>query len=146
MDNGVLSIAHKGEATDLLLALPAARKHLSTEGKKNFKRHGDALIKAGRLRETHLLLLEVLAEASAQFEWACNAINKKNKEAFGTGYIQTYKTGATNITTEMAVRNDAADTILKCAKQFGLDPKSEKELKVDNTGQLDLFESYMKAK
>lgn len=129
MKDGNMTIAHIGKGKDTLMQVPPAPKHLSTEGKKGYKFMGDLLAKQERLKNHHLPVLEIFAEAYAQWVWACNAIIRKNKTAFGSGYIQVFKTGATNITTEMSVRNDAADTMLKCSKQFGLDPRSEKELK-----------------
>ena len=129
------------------MEVPKPPAHLSQAAKKGYAMMGNFLAQAERLKTYYLPTLEIWADAYAQWAWACSEINRKNKFEPGTGYIQTFKTGATNITTEMVVRNDAADNMLKCAKVFGLDPKSEKELNaLVETGQLDLFEQELQRK
>jgi phage terminase small subunit len=140
----VVSI-NKGKST--LMVVPAPPAHLSTGAKKGYLMMGKFLAQAERLKSYYLPTLEIFAVAFDQWQWACKAINEKNKHAPGTGFIQTFKTGATNITTEMTVRNDAADTMMKTAKLFGLDPKSEKELvTAAESGQLDLFKQLLELK
>ena len=57
----------------------------------------------------------------------------------GSGYVQEYKSGAKNISVELTVKRDAEKAIMQCFKQFGLDPKSEKELKIE-PNQNNVFE------
>jgi len=99
------------------------------------------------LKEKFLPALEVYAESMAQWQFAVSEIKKKNAKKLGDGYIQTYKSGAKNVSVEVTLRNDAEASLLKCFKIFGLDPKSEKELKgATDPTQLDLFEQLMKMK
>lgn len=136
-----MKIAHIGQGKDTLTEILKVPGHLDAVAKKCYKEVGNFLAKIDRLRETNLHTLEVFAAAYSQWVWACLEINKKNKDKMGAGYIQKFASGATNITTEMTVRNDAADTLIKCSKLFGLDPKSEKELKgIVDSGQQSLLE------
>lgn len=147
MELGKKDVVHIGTGKDTLSTVPSPPAYLSSEAKKHFKTMGQKLAPKERLKDIYIDALIIYAEAMAQFEWATKEINKKNKLAYGEGYIQTYKTGATNISTELVLRNNAADTLIKCFKQFGLDPKSEKDLNAAvDSGQFDLFEQFLKAK
>lgn len=141
---GVVSI---GKGKDTLLEVPKAPMYLTDSAKKHYKFMGNVLAKKDVLKETHLNALEIYAEAMAQFQFALERIKEKNKLKMGTGYIQTFASGASNISTELTLKNDAQDTLLKCFKLFGLDPKSEKELKGSgDPAQTSLFEELMKVK
>lgn len=133
------------EKIEYLTTVPNPPVYLSSSAKKHYKTMGEKLVEINRLKNVYLNALEIFAEAMAQFEFATKQIHAKNKEDFGTGYIQTYRTKATNISTEVVLRNDAAATLLKCFKQFGLDPRSERELKgAEDNSQLDIFEEFFK--
>lgn len=138
-------IVFQPEKIEHLTKVPDPPGYLSAAAKKHYKTMGEKLIEINRLKNVYLNALEIFAEAMAQFEFATKQIHAKNREEFGTGYIQTYRTKATNISTEVVLRNDAAATLLKCFKQFGMDPRSERELKgVENAGQLDIFTEFFK--
>lgn len=147
MENGVMKLVHNSKATDLLTELPKVPGHLCRDGKKAFSDMGNLLIKAERLKAHHLGLLESYGVFYAQWVWACREINKLNKLEPGRGFIQRFATGAKNISPEVTTRDNAFDGMLKCSKQFGLDPRSEKDIKAaTETGQLDLFEQMLKSK
>lgn len=131
----VLSIAHKGIATDLLQELPRPPVYLTDEGKQHFKRWGQKLIGAKILKDQHLAALEILADSMGEFEWASREIKKKNEKKMGRGYVQVFNSGASQISAELSVKKNAIKTILQCLKQFGMDPKSEKELKNEGDPQ-----------
>lgn len=131
---------------DTLLVCPKPPMYLTDEAKKYYKNMGNILAKYDRLKDTYLNALEIYAEAMAQFQFAVSEIKAKNKTDYGTGYRQTFKTGAQNISVELTLKNNAEDTLLKCFKIFGLDPKSEKELKEPtDSNQTDLFADFLKA-
>lgn len=141
---GVVSI---GKGKDTLIQVPTPPKYLTDSAKKHYKFMGNVLAKNDRLKETYLNALEIYAEAMAQFQFALERMKEKNKTEFGTGYIQTFKSGASNISVELTLRNDASDTLMKCFKIFGLDPKSDKELKSTvDPAQGSLFDELMKLK
>lgn len=123
----------------LLKKLPAAPVYLSTASKKHWKNIGKRLIDAEVLKSIHLSGLEILADAQAQFEWSVKEISKKNKDKYGSGFIMTHGTGAQNVSVEVTLKNAAIKTMMQSLKQFGLDPKSEKELNIEPSQQLDLF-------
>jgi phage terminase small subunit len=132
---------------DTLFKVPKAPVYLTDEAKKHYLFMGKILAKNERLKETYLNALEIYAEAMAQFEFALREIKRKNKEKFGAGYIQKFNSGAQNISVELTLKNNAEDTLFKCFKIFGLDPKSDKDLKeVANPNQTSLFEELMKSK
>lgn len=132
---------------DTLLVCPKPPVYLTDEAKKFYKTMGNILAKNDRLKDTYLNALEIYSEAMAQWQFAILGIKKKNSEKYGDGYIQTFKTGAQNISVELTLKKDSEDTLIKCFKLFGLDPKSEKELKgVTDPGQLDFFEQLMAKK
>jgi hypothetical protein len=83
----------------------------------------------------------------AQFQFAVSEIRRKNRDKIGSGYIQKFNSGAENISVEVTLKKSAVDDLLKCFKIFGLDPKSDKELKgLIDSGQTSLFEEMLKAK
>lgn len=126
-----------------LKTVPSPPAYLSATAKKHYKAMAEKLIKADRLSEIFLNALEVFADAMSQWEWSVREIARKNKLKTGSGYIQRYGTGATNISTELVLKRDAETTLFKCFKQFGLEPRSEKELQVSDPGQMDLFDQFL---
>jgi phage terminase small subunit len=106
---------------------------------------GNILAKDELIKEKYLPALEIYAEAQSQFQFAITEIKKANQDKFGSGYFQKFTSGAMNISVYVTLKEKAEDSILKCCKLFGLDPKSEKELKLD-TGQMDLFQELLKQK
>ncbi len=134
----VLSINHN---KDTLFQCPKAPIYLSLEAKVHYKKWGTILAQNERLKSLFLPALEVYAEGMAQWEFAIKEINKNNKEKFGTGYVQRFASGASNVSVYVTLKDKAEDSLIKCFKLFGLDPKSEKDLKAEtkDPGQLDLF-------
>ena len=134
------------EGKETLLKCPAPPVYLTDEAKRHYKKMGALLATRERLKETYLSALEIYAEAMAQWEFSVKSIKLKNKDKYGTGYIQKYTSGAQNVSVEITLKDKAEDSILKCCKLFGLDPKSDKELKDTNAGQFNMFEEIMKVK
>jgi len=136
-----------GKGTDLIFELPKAPAYLDTKAKNHYKRFGEILISGKKLKRIHLAALEVLAENFSQWEWAVREIRVKNKKTYGTGYIQKFNSGAKNVSVEVTLKRDAEKAIMQCFKQFGLDPKSEKELSgIIDPDQGDLFEGFKNRK
>lgn len=130
--------------SDILSELPKPSVYLNASAKKHFQNFGKTLIAAKQLKSIHIPALEILAENYAQWEWAVRSIKDKNKDKSDEGYIQRFKSGAENVSVYVTLKRDAEKQIMQSIKQFGLDPRSEKELKTDhNTGQLELFEGLM---
>lgn len=142
-----MDVVSIGKGTDALVKVPPAPAYLSVFGKKHYVKMGNILAKNKLLKEKFLPALEVYAEAMSQWQFAVSEIKKKNAKRMGDGYIQTYNSGAKNVSVEVTLRNDAEASLLKCFKIFGLDPKSEKELKgFTDPNQTSLFDELMKLK
>jgi P27 family predicted phage terminase small subunit len=146
MENGkVLSINH---GKDTLLKCPKPPIYLTDEAKVHYKAMGAILAKNDRLKDLYLTALEVYAESMAQWEFSTKEIKKANADKFGTGYIQKFSSGAANVSVYVTLKDKAEDSLFKCFKQFGLDPKSEKDLKNETTdpNQMSLFEQLLAKK
>lgn len=115
-----------------LVKLPPPPRYFCPTSKASYKKIGEALIKADRLKEHHLVTLEILAQNHAQFQYAIKAINAANRKKAMSGFIQKFTTGATNVSPEVTLKEKAEKQIFICLKRFGLDPKSEKELEAGN--------------
>lgn len=141
-----MEIVGKGNGSDVLSQVPKAPVYLDAASKRHWKVLSRILIGAEILKTMHLPTLEILATAAGQREYAIRAINKKNRRSPGSGFIQTFKSGANNISAEVTLKEKAEKTMLQCIKQFGLDPKSEKELNHEPSNQTDLLEQLGLAK
>lgn len=139
-----MEIVGKGEGTDVLSKLDNPSGFLCATSKRYYKKIGQVLITAKVLKRIHLPTLEMLATNCAQWEFAVKEMNRKNKESAGTGYIQTYQSKATNISTELVLKRDAEKAMRENIAAFGMDPQSEKKLKAATVdpGQVNLFESF----
>jgi len=142
-----MNVVSIGKGSDNLVDVPKPPIYLNDDAKKHYVKMGKILSRNNRLKEMFLPALEVYAESMAQFQFAVSEIRRKNRDKTGSGYIQKFKTGAENISVEVTLKKSAVDDLLKCFKIFGLDPKSDKELKgLIDPGQTSLFEEMLKAK
>ena len=140
-----MKVVELSKGTDLIKVNPKAPTYLENRAKRHFERIAKLLIASEQLKRIHLPALEIFAENFSQWEWAVREIRRKNKKKPGSGYKQIYKSNAENISVELTIKRDAEKAIMQCFKQFGIDPRSEKELKVDNSGQLDMFNQLQQA-
>lgn len=142
-----MKIVNLDSGSDYIKKLPVPEKTLGIRAKYHYNRIGKILIASQKLKRIHLMALEVMAVEFEQWEWAVLEIKSRNKKNHGSGYKQTFATGASNISVEVSLKRDAVKTIMQCIKQFGLDPKSEKELvgAVD-PNQGDLWQGFQNQK
>lgn len=132
-----------GNGDGLLKELPKAPSFLSPSAKRNYKELGEILISAQLLKEIHLKTLEIFATNYEQWKWSVKAIADKNKEKLGSGYMQVFSTGATNLTTELTIKRNAEKAMAENIASFGMDPQNEKKLNMNKGGeQGDLFEGF----
>ena len=147
-----MEIAHKNrkneitlnEVKEVLTEVPKAPVYLTAAAKKHWSEMAFILLKHDLLKDKFLPVLEIYSEAMAQWEFALREIKKANEEKFGSGYFQKFTSGASNVSVFVTLKDKATEDIFKCCKQFGLDPKSEKDLKgpvVNN--QLLLFQQIV---
>lgn len=142
-----MEVVSLGQGSEYLKELPKAATFLGPRAKHHYKIIGKLLISSDRLKSVHIPTLEVLAENYEQWEWAVREIRLKNKTKKGTGYIQKFTSGAKNISVELTIKRDAEKAMMQCFKLFGLDPKSDKELKgMVDPSQGDLFNGFKNRK
>lgn len=142
-----MKAVHIGKGTDILKEIPKPPAYLDSRAKSHFKKLAKTLISSDLLKRIHEPALAVMAENFSQWEWAIREIRRKNKYKEGSGYRQKYNSGAENISVELTIKRDAEKAIMQCFKQFGLDPRSEKDLKaVSDPAQTDLFAEFNKLK
>lgn len=136
-----MKVVNLNKGSDVLTQIPEAPSYFDGPTKRHWKKISKVLITAKVLKSIHLKALEILAQNSAQHEFALKEIHRKNNAKRGSGYIQKFSTGATNISPEVTLKEKAENKMLQVIKQFGLDPKSEKDLNIENTNQTDLLEA-----
>jgi len=136
-----MEVVHIGKGTDILSTIPTPPVYFDGPTKKHYRALAKLLITAKILKGIHLPALEILAQNKAQHEFALRSIHKKNNRKAGTGYIQTFKSGAANITDEITLKEKAERAMFQCIKQFGLDPKAEKDLNLEPANQTNLLEA-----
>lgn len=142
-----MQVVSLSKGSEFIKELPSPSTFLGSKAKAHYKKMGKILIANESLKSIHLPTLEVLCENLEQWEWAIREIRNKNKKQPGTGYIQKYQSGAKNISVEVTLKRDAEKAIMQCFKLFGLDPKSEKELKgMVDPSQGDLFNGFAERK
>ena len=130
---------------DNLKTLPPAAvwMNASSKAKRIYKEIGNHLLETKKLKAFDTYALLMLSVALEQYAWAVGEIEKNNKTSLGSGYVQTYSTGAKNITAELVVRKEAYKQILELAGKFGLtlrDRITMEKGKNPNPNQLNLNE------
>ena len=93
---------------------------MTDRARKLYDYFGQKLVGTGRLTELDLPNLVQLAIAWDKFIWAEERMAQKNAQEMGAGYVQRFKSGATNITTEFSIAEKSQDQIIKLSKMFGL--------------------------
>ena len=145
-----MEIAHRSNNTSsnkndgLIRKLGKSPDHFTSLQKKCYQSAGNLLIKAERLKAIYFPALEMLAVNLALYQEAVTEINRMNTEEKFSGYIQKFKNNVQQISPQMTLKREAENAIFKCLKQFGMDPKSDKELGSQNNGQLSLYEELFK--
>ena len=120
-----------------------APKYFNDLQKQYFNKIIHVLKNNGLFSDKYWLSIELLAVNMAQFQWSIMRINRLNNAIDGEGYIQTYESGAKAISVELTIKKKAEDSITMLLKQFGFDPKSEKDIKsIIEDGSEDAFENF----
>jgi len=124
-----------------------APKYFNKSQTEEFNKIVKMLKNAGLFSEKYRHGIESLAYNYNQFKDAIIEINRKNEKEQGSGYKQIFESGAENISVEMSIKRDAEKSIYPLLRQFGLDPKSEKDIKsIIEDGSEDAFENFSKLK
>ena len=135
---------------DVLEKLPQPRKHfnLSDDQKKLWYWFGAQFLKTKQLTELDLIHLQKAAFWLNQRNNNIRQINRLNgKDPFGVaGTVQTFVNGANNVTGYISIVEKADKHLDEVSSHFGLSFKDRKRLAIESveTGQLDLFETFLK--
>jgi P27 family predicted phage terminase small subunit len=143
-----------GEITDvnknlyeILKKLPApnAKFELTKDQEYWYKYFGQQLVDTRKLTKPDLLHLHQLATS---VDYYIQAEQKIRKLGFDGGLIQTFKGGATNVSGYVTIREKMIKEINELSKHFGFSFKDRSKLierNVTDSGQVDLFDQFLKA-
>lgn len=132
---------------EVLTELPKLDFHfkLNERQKYWYAKFGKVLVATNQLTEPdliHLVNLAVALDTNAQ------AIKAMNDKGYNGGIIQTYTSGAQQISPHLVAQKIARGTIKEISEHFGFGFKDRKKLggqTTNNDGQLDLFEQIEQA-
>lgn len=128
------------------LPAPVAKMKLSADQKYWYNYFGEQLIESQKLTKPDLLHLHRLATSVDYYVQAENHIRKKGYEG---GLIQTFKSGATNVSAHFTMREKALKDIDELSKHFGFSFKDRSKIQEPikaNEGQTSLFEAFLNSK
>nr|WP_299385565.1 P27 family phage terminase small subunit [Allomuricauda sp.] len=146
---GVVSIAPENkELYDVLEKLPRPKKDmkLTKEQKRWWTWFGVEFLKTKQLSELDLVHLQ---KAAFWMDLRSQAYEIITEKGYKGGVVQTYSTGAQQISPHLTVVEKADKALDDISAHFGLSIKDRHRLKKTekiDPGQLDLFEAYMKKK
>lgn len=133
---------------DILDKLPApmAKFNLSKDQKFWYKYFGEQLISSKKLTKPDLVHLHRLATT---IDYYVQAESEINARGFQGGLIQTFATGATNVSGYVTIREKMIKDMDELSKHFGFSFKDRSKL-VDvpkaNPSQGDLFTGFLNQK
>lgn len=123
------------------LPKPDARFRLSASQKKWWYWFGAEFISTHQFSQLDLVHLQ---KAAFWMDARCKAIQVVNQEGYEDGLVQTFRSGATNISAHVTVIEKADKHLGEVSSHFGLSFKDRKKLNMKtDTGQLDLFEQFL---
>ena len=125
----------------ILKKLPAPMKRFCLSKDQNFwyNHFGKILVDSKKLTDPDLIHLHGLAKS---IDYMIQAENKINEKGYNGGLVQTFTSGATNISANMTVREKMLKEIDNYSKHFGFSFKDRMKLneKDNDSNQLSLFE------
>lgn len=128
-------LAHgKNDAT-----APDCPDYLSTEAKKEWGRVVPALLTLGWISTLDLMALSSYCEAYADWAKFRQRIAEENEKLAGAGDMQTFKTGAKQISVWRQLANDAEKRANAAGALFGFSPMARRNLKAALPAQPELF-------
>ncbi|MBY0455248.1 MAG: phage terminase small subunit P27 family [Burkholderiaceae bacterium] len=131
---------HKGleEGTKNITA-PDRPDYLSAEAKKEWDRVVPALLMLGWISALDLMALSSYCEAYADWVIFRQRIAEENEKLAGAGDVQTFKTGAKQISVWRQLANDAEKRANAAGALFGFSPMARRNLKANLPLQPELF-------
>lgn len=115
--------APKKTGLEILEKLPIPDKRLfplDTVSRRWYRFLGNLLIKSNRFTELDIPILYLLASNFSRWQWAYLEIAAKNNIKEGSGYIQVFDSGASQITPEYSLLQRSEKKILELSAKFGM--------------------------
>jgi phage terminase small subunit len=127
------------------LPLPLPKMNLSSDQKFWYKHFGQMLIDSKKLTKPDLIHLHSLAKSVDYYVQAENEISKRG---YIGGLVQSFASGASNVSGHVTLREKMLKEIDNASKHFGFSFKDRMKLNENSepTVQLSLFEKEMLAK
>lgn len=146
-DDKVVSIApENAELYEILKKLPSPKKQMNLNKDQRYwwKWFGATFLKTDQLAELDLIHLQ---RAAFWMDARCKAYAVIEEKGYFGGLVQTYTTGAQNISPHLTVVEKADKNLDEISAHFGLSIRDRQKLKkvqAPDSGQLDLFETIEK--
>lgn len=126
------------------LPAPIGKFYLTKDQKFWYKYYGDQLVSSNKLTKTDLFHLHRLAQS---IDYYLQAQEEISKRGYSGGLVQTYASGAANVSAHWTLREKCLKDIDEISKHFGFSFKDRAKLTQikEDPGQLDIFEQFFKA-
>lgn len=128
------------------LPSPMVKFNLSKDQKFWYKYFGEQLVSSKKLTKPDLVHLHRLATT---IDFYIQAENEINSRGFHGGLIQTFATGATNVSGYVTIREKMIKDMDELSKHFGFSFKDRNKLvdvKTSDSSQGDLFTGFLNQK
>jgi phage terminase small subunit len=124
------------------LPVPPSYWKLPPRVKKIYKDIGNQLVSEKIIKSFDKYALIMLATALDEYICMSELIAAKEAEKPGSGLIQTFKNGTSNVSTEFTVRERAMKSVLQVSGKFGMTVRDRisMNMKKSEDGQLSLFD------
>lgn len=125
------------------LPAPINRFNLSKDQKFWYKYYGDQLVSSNKLTKTDLFHLHRLAQS---IDYYLQAEKEIASRGYHGGLIQTYTSGAANVSAHLTLREKMLKDIDDISKHFGFSFKDRAKLNQikEDPQQLDIFSQFLK--
>ncbi|MCG7502411.1 P27 family phage terminase small subunit [Tenacibaculum sp. Mcav3-52] len=125
------------------LPKPETSMKLNAKQKKWWYWFGYEFVKTKQFSKLDLTHLQ---KAAIWMDARCLAIAEINKKGYHGGMVQTFLSGANNVSAHISILEKADKHLDEVSAHFGLSIKDRQKLKVDDTvgGQLNLFDEVLK--
>lgn len=125
------------------LPLPDKRFELSKDQKYWYKYFGDQLVSSKKLTKPDLVHLHRLARS---IDYMLQAELEIERKGYYGGLVQTFATGASNISAHATIREKMIKDVDDISKHFGFSFKDRAKLVQikEDPNQMDLFDEFLK--
>jgi P27 family predicted phage terminase small subunit len=110
--------------------------------KKIYREIGNQLLEMKNMKSFDKYALLMLADAIEEYIVMTEIMSRKEKEMPGSGSIQTFKNGTSNVSTEHTVRERAFKRIMQVGGKFGMTVQDRVKMNLTqvDSGQMSIFD------